>query len=82
MDIFTLIQGGTGQQQALAGFFNFGDPAQIAQTVSLILGILQVAGPSLGFALSPEVGVAISLITAMLPVVVQLINSLPAPKTA
>jgi len=81
-DIFTLIQGGSGQQAALAGVTNFGDPAQVAQTVSLILSVLQVAGPSLGVTISPEMMVTISLITTMLPVVIQLVNSMPAPRRA
>jgi len=82
VDLFTLIQGGAGQQSALAGLTNFGDPAQIAQTVSLITTVLQVAGPSLGVAVSPEMMVTISLITTMLPVVIQLINQVPATRRA
>lgn len=82
VDLFTLIQGGAGQQQALAGFTNFGDPAQVAQTVSLILSVLQAAGPSLGVTMSPEMMTTISLVTTMLPVVIQLVNSVPAPQKA
>ena len=82
VDLFTLIQGGSGQQAALAGITNFGDPAQVAQSVSLILAVLQVAGPSLGVTVSPEMMVTISLITTMLPVVIQLVNQMPATRRA
>lgn len=82
VDLFTVIKGGSGQQAALAGLAAFGDPAKISQIVGLILSVLQVAGPSLGFAISPEVMITISLVTTMLPVVIQLINMIPKPVAA
>jgi len=81
-DVFILIQGGPGQQAALAGLTNYGDPAQVAATIALVNQVLQVAGPSLGVSVSPEMMTTITLITTMLPVVIQLVNQMPAPRAA
>lgn len=81
-DVFILIQGGSGQQAALAGLNNFGDPAQVAATIALVNQVLVVAGPSLGVSVDPEMMATITLITTMLPVVIQLVNQMPAPKAA
>jgi len=81
-DVFVLIQGGSGQQAALAGLTNYGDPAEIAATIALVNQVLQVAGPSLGVSVSPEMMTTITLVTTMLPIVIQLMNQMPATRRA
>jgi len=81
-DVFVVIQGGPGQQAALAGLTNFSDPAQTAATIALVNQALLVAGPSLGVSVSPEMMTTITLMTTLLPVVIQLVNQMPAPRAA
>lgn len=79
--LMVALQGGPQAQAALSQFISFGTPAQTAQSLSNILTVLQVAAPAMGVTLDPATQTELNLLVAMLPVVIQLVNS-AAPKTA
>jgi len=74
--LMLVLQGGPGAQAALDSFLKFGTPQETAQSLNNILWALQTVS---GGQMDPAVQAQLMLLTTMLPVVISIVNSAPAP---
>jgi len=78
-DLILILQGGPQAQAALDRFIKFGTPAETAQSLNNILWALQSVS---GGQIDPATQAQIQMLTLMLPVVISIVNSQPAPVPA